>query len=180
MDIVCSRCGTIATPAGHEDGRAFYRCEFCNRVWMMDLTSATNGRVEGSATATRVLVVDDSDQLVELVGAWLEEEGYLVETATSGSRAIAAAAAAHPDIVLVDLIPPPPDGFVLCDLLQRGPRPPVVIVITGMTDALRLRRIDELGVFDVLPKPLTQPVVLDAVSRARRWRWEVLPKPATP
>ena len=177
MDVVCTRCGTIATPAGHEDGRAFYRCEFCNRVWMTDLTG-TNGRADGSVT-TRVLVVDDSDQLVDLVGAWLEQEGYLVETATSGSRAIAAAAAVHPDIVLLDLILPPPDGFVLCDLLQRGPRPPVVIVMTGMTDALRLRRIDELGVFAVLHKPLVQETVLDAVSRARRWRWEVLPRPAT-
>src|SRR5215510_3807497 len=69
MDMVCSRCGTIATPAGHEDGRAFYRCEFCNRVWMTDLTAATNGRVEGPTTTTRVLVVDDSDQLVDLVAA---------------------------------------------------------------------------------------------------------------
>jgi hypothetical protein len=33
-------------------------------------------------------------------------------------------------------------------------------------------------VFEVLHKPLEQSVVLDAVSRARRWRWEVLPKPA--
>jgi len=129
------------------------------------------GRVKGSCP-TRVLVVDDSDQLVALVGAWLEDEGYVVATATSGSRAVAAVAAAPPDVVLLDLILPPPDGFALCDLLRRGPRPPTIIVMTGVTDQRRLRQIDDLGVFTVLHKPLLQETVLDAVSRARRQRWE--------
>jgi CheY-like chemotaxis protein len=137
------------------------------------------GRQKGSSP-TRVLVVDDSDQLVELVGAWLEDEGYVVATATSGSRAVAAAAAAPPDVVLLDLILPPPDGFALCDLLQRRSRPPTIIVMTGLADPVRLRRIDDLGVFAVLRKPLTQEAVLDAVSRARRQRWEVMPRPAVP
>jgi DNA-binding response OmpR family regulator len=177
MDTLCPRCGTPATPAGHEDARAFYQCESCNRVWMTYLTAAAIPHVEGSML-TRVLVVDDSDPLVDLLAAWLEDEGYLVETATSGSRAIAAAAAVPPDIVLLDLILPPPDGFTLCERLQRGAHPPVVIVMTGMTDALRLRRIDELGVFTVLHKPLQQEAVLDAVSRARRRRWDEAHRPA--
>jgi CheY-like chemotaxis protein len=172
MDIVCPRCGTPAMPAGHEDARAFFRCEICNRVWMTYLTAGTTGR-QGSS-ATRILVVDDSDQLVELIAAWLEDEGYLVGTATSGARAIAAAAASPPDVVLLDLILPPPDGFALCHTFQLGPRPPAIIVMTGMNDALRLRQIDGLGVFSVLHKPLVQETVLDTVSRARRRRWEHL------
>jgi len=178
MDILCPRCGTPASPAGHEDARAFYRCEFCNRVWMTHLAASTLGRVEGNSS-TRVLVVDDSDQLAGLVGAWLEDDGYLVDTATSGTRAIAAATASPPDVVLLDLILPPPDGFALCRVFQRGPRPPVIIVMTGITDEIRLRRVDELGVFAVLHKPLVQEVVLDAVSRARRRRWELVPKTTT-
>jgi CheY-like chemotaxis protein len=159
-----------ATPAGHEDARVFFRCEICNRVWMTYLTGAT-GRDVGAAP-TRVLVVDDSDQLVELVGAWLEDEGYLVTTATTGARAIAAVEAEPPDVVLLDLILPPPDGFVLCETLRRGPRPPAIIVMTGITDVTRLRQIDGLGVFAVLHKPLTQETVLDSVSRARRRGWQ--------
>jgi CheY-like chemotaxis protein len=172
MDILCPRCGTLATPAGHEDARAFFRCEICNRVWMTHLTAATAGRV-GESALTRVLVVDDSDQLVGLVAAWLEDEGYLVTTATTGPRAIAAVASESPDVVLLDLILPPPDGFALCEVLQRGPRPPVIVVMTGITDSLRLRRLDDLGVFSILRKPLQEETILDAVSRARRWRWEM-------
>lgn len=175
MDIMCPRCGTPATPAGHEDGRAFYRCEICNRVWMTPLTAGTSGRSVGQAP-TRVLVVDDSDQLVGLIGAWLEDEGYDVATATTGSRAIAAVAAESPDIVLLDLILPPPDGFALCRNLARLSRPPVVIVMTGISDSVRLRQLDDSGVFALLQKPLTQERVLDAVSRARRQRWQGRPR----
>jgi CheY-like chemotaxis protein len=171
MDILCPRCGTPATPAGHEDARAFFRCEICNRVWMAHLTAGTTGRTPG-VPPTRVLVVDDSDQLVGLLSAWLEDEGYAVTTATSGTRALAAAAAESPDIALVDLILPPPDGFALCAMLQRGRRPPTIIVMTGVIDPVRLRHLDSLGVFALLRKPLTQEAVLDAVSRARRKRWE--------
>lgn len=167
MDNPCPRCGRPGTPAGHEDGRAFFRCEFCNRVWMIHLSA---GMLISTPAPTRVLVVDDSDQLVGLIVAWLEDEGYQVATATTGSRALAAADAETPDVVLLDLILPPPDGFALCARLQRGPRPPAVIVMTGLSDQSRLRQIDGLGAFAVLQKPLTQEVVLDAVSRARRRR----------
>jgi len=138
---------------------------------MTYIGSGVNGRGD-EAPCTRVLVVDDSDQLAGLVGAWLEDEGYQVSTATSGSRALAAATATRPDVVLLDLILPPPDGFTVCDVLQRRPSPPLVIVMTGLTDPLRLRRLDEMGVFAVLQKPLTQDAVLDVVSRARRQRWD--------
>src|SRR3954468_24170169 len=95
MDILCPRCGVPASPAGHEDARAIYRCEMCNRVWMTHLTVATAGRKPRGST--RVLVIDDSDQLVALIAMWLEEDGYAVSTATSGARALAAAAAEPPD-----------------------------------------------------------------------------------
>jgi CheY-like chemotaxis protein len=175
MDILCPRCGSPAIPAGHEDARAFYHCEICNRVWMTHLTAGTTGRLARSRT--RVLVVDDSDQLVGLIASWLEVDGYSVSTATTGARAVAAAAAETPDIVLLDLILPPPDGFVVCETLQRRPRPPAIIVMTGVSDLTRLRRLDGLGVFAVLRKPLTEEVVLDTVSRARRQRWEETQKP---
>src|SRR5262245_35286429 len=154
MDIICPRCGSPAIPAGHEDARAFFRCDICNRVWMTHLSIRTAGRASGAAT--RVLVVDDSDQLVALIAAWLEDEGYLVTTATNGAHAIASASIDRPDIVLLDLILPPPDGFIVCEVLLRAPRPPSIIVMTGVSDPMRLRRIEGPGVVAVLRKPLTQ------------------------
>jgi CheY-like chemotaxis protein len=163
-DILCPRCGILTTPAGHEDARAFYQCETCNRVWMTSIGSGT--LAGGARAASRVLVVDDSDQLVGLVAAWLEDAGYLVSTATTGRVAMAAAVAERPDLVLLDLILPPPDGFALCRMLQAASVRPAVVVMTGIADPVRLRQLDGLGVFAILQKPLTQQVVLDAVGRA--------------
>jgi CheY-like chemotaxis protein len=169
MDIRCARCGTVAVPAGHEDARAFYQCEKCNRVWMIHLTAGTSGR--SRVPPVRVLVVDDSDQLVALIEMWLEDENYDVVTATSGRQALEAAAAHRPDIVLLDLVIPPPDGLAVCARLLSQPNPPLVILMTGVTDPIRLMRDEEAGVFLLLHKPLTQETLLDAVSRARRQRW---------
>ena len=169
MDIRCARCGIPAVPAGHEDARAFYQCEKCNRVWMVHLTAGTSGR--SRVPPVRVLVVDDSDQLVSLIDMWLEDEGYDVVTATSGRQALESAAAYRPDIVLLDLVIPQPDGLVVCERLRRQPQPPVVILMTGVMDPVRLQRVEDCGVFLLLHKPLSQDTVLDAVSRARRHRW---------
>ena len=168
MDIRCARCGTTAVPAGHEDARAFYQCEKCNRVWMVHLSVATTGRADAP---TRVLIVDDEAPLVSLIEMWLEDEGYAVATATSGRQALESIAANDPDIVLLDLIIPPPDGFALCNLLLGRPNPPQIIVMTGLTDPVRLHQVESSGIFSILFKPLSQEPILDAVSRARRRRW---------
>jgi CheY-like chemotaxis protein len=173
MTMVCPRCGNPATPAGHEDARAFFQCETCNRIWMVHLTAATSGRSQ--TPRTRVLVVDDSDQLVGLVGMWLEDEGYDVITATSGSQALENAAIHHPDVLLLDLIIPAPDGFAVCQALRRHARPPEIILMTGMSDPARLRKAEDLGVFALLHKPLMQDAVLDVVARARGRRWSETP-----
>ncbi len=174
MDIRCARCGTTAIPAGHEDARAFYQCEKCNRVWMLHLTAVNAIRTQ--APATRVLVVDDADSLVSLIEMWLEDEGYEVLTATSGRQALEILRAQDVDIVLLDLVIPPPDGLTLCSAIRTQPRPPVIIVMTGLNDPLRLHQVEGAGIFTLLHKPLTQELVLDTVARARRHRWNNAPR----
>jgi len=120
-----------------------------------------------------VLVVDDSDQLLGLIGMWLEDEGYSVFTATSGAQALNSIAEDHPDILLLDLIIPAPDGFGVCQALRRHANPPEIILMTGMSDPTRLRRVEDFGIFALLRKPLTQETVLDVVARARSRRWDV-------
>ena len=167
MDIRCSRCGIQAVPAGHEDARAFYQCEKCNRVWMVHLTAGTSGRTR--VPPAHILVVDDSDQLVSLIEMWLEDEGYEVTTAVSGRQALECAAMRRPDIVLLDLVMPQPDGLAVCERLLQQPQPPAIILMTGISDPVRLQRVDECGGLMLLHKPLTQERVVDAIARARRY-----------
>jgi DNA-binding response OmpR family regulator len=132
---------------------------------MVHLTAPTTDRTE---TPTRVLIVDDEDAIVSLIEMWLEDEGYSVATATSGRQALESIAANDPDIVLLDLIIPPPDGFILCNALLGRPSPPQVIVMTGLTDPVRLHEVEDAGILAILYKPLRQEDVLETVSRAQR------------
>ena len=109
----------------------------------------------------RILVVDDSDDLRGLISAWLEDEGYAVVTAGSGREALDAAAVYYPDIVLLDLVIPPPDGFEVCAAL-RNHLPPQIILMTGLSDPDHVRRALDLGVVALLRKPLTREAVVDA------------------
>src|SRR4029078_3960643 len=110
---------------------------------MLHLTAAPSGRPQ--APRTRVLVVDDSDQLVGLVGMWLEDEGYGCITATSVSQARETSSIHPPDVVLLDLIIPAPDGFAVCQALRRHARAPEIVLMTGLSGTARLRRDADVG-----------------------------------
>jgi CheY-like chemotaxis protein len=172
MDIRCPRCGNLAGPAGHEDARAFYRCENCDRVWMTFV--AAEPAASARRVPAKVLVVDDSPDLLALVTAWLQDEGFIVFTATSGMQALDIAESHAPDVVLLDVIIPPPDGFAVCESLQRRERPPEIILMTGLEDPGRMRRVDELGGLVLLRKPLTNAIVVESVERAAKHRAAVI------
>jgi CheY-like chemotaxis protein len=101
-----------------------------------------------------------------LIGAWLRDEGYFVVTAASGMQALDAAETHEPDVVLLDVVIPAPDGFAVCATLQHDERPPEIILMTGISDPTRLRGVDDLGGLVLLRKPLTYETVVDTVARA--------------
>lgn len=168
----CPRCGGHAEFAGYEDARTFYQCEECKRVWTTMVTEV----VDAGSPPVQILIADDSDLLVGLVAAWLEEEGYAVLTATTGRQALDVAAVHHPDVVLLDLIMPQTDGFEVCATLTRLPAPPEIILMTGVSDAHHLERARALS-GNLLLKPLEHESLLAAVaaavSRRSAVRWNV-------
>jgi len=66
-----------------------------------------------------VMVVDDEPRVGLLFEKILSEEGYRVVTATSGRRALALAAAAPPDLILLDIVMPDLDGLATLRQLRR-------------------------------------------------------------
>ena len=122
----------------------------------------------GRRAPVPVLVADDSDLLVGLVADWLEDEGYAVVTATTGRQALDAAAVHHPEVVLLDLIMPHPDGFEVFSKLTALPNAPQVILMTGISDASHLNRALDLYPAVLLRKPLVAETVVAAVAEASR------------
>ena len=118
----------------------------------------------------RVLVADDSDLLVGLLASWLEDAGVAVLTATTGQQALDVAAVHHPDVVVLDLIMPQPDGFEVCAKLKRLREPPEIILMTGVSDVHHLNRARDLCAATLLRKPLEAETLIAAVMAAVRQR----------
>jgi DNA-binding response OmpR family regulator len=163
MDICCPRCGTLSEPAGHEDGRAYFACPRCRRVWSAPLSAFA--ALSQTPAITRVMVVDDSEQMVGLLAMWLSDEGCDVVTALSGIEALDVAATYYPDIVFLDVVMPPPDGFRVCEALRQR-LAPEVILMTGVSNPRTRLRAAELGVVSLLQKPFTQEAALAAYAAA--------------
>lgn len=84
---------------------------------------------------TRILIVDDEPNILELLHTALRFIGYEVWAATSGAQALAAAETFRPDLVVLDVMLPDTDGFEVCRRL-RGLLPEVrVVFLTARNQA---------------------------------------------
>jgi CheY-like chemotaxis protein len=81
----------------------------------------------------RMLVVDDNADSVDAMAMLLESLGHRVETATRSDKALEMAAAAWPEVVLLDIGLPGMSGYDLARALRAMPFPvpPVLIAISG-------------------------------------------------
>lgn len=104
----------------------------------------------------RVLIVDDIPTNVRLLEARLTAEYFEVETASSGSEALAICEAGGIDIVLLDVMMPEMDGFEVCRRLKANPQTqhmPVLMITALDQPSDRVRGL-EVGADDFLTKPV--------------------------
>jgi putative two-component system response regulator len=103
-----------------------------------------------------VLVVDDDPLNVEMLCAYLEEEGYRTVSATSGREAIQLAHVTAPDVIMLDVMMPNLNGFEVCAQLKSSPETkfiPVILVTALSAREDRVRGI-KAGADDFLSKPV--------------------------
>ncbi|MEX1171545.1 MAG: response regulator transcription factor [Chloroflexota bacterium] len=102
---------------------------------------------------TRILVVDDEPNILEVVRAYLVREGYEVSTAADGESALERARADAPDLVVLDVMLPRRSGFdVLRQLRAEGSRA-AVIMLTARDDLVDRVAGLEIGADDYVTKP---------------------------
>src|SRR3954467_3928499 len=90
----------------------------------------------------RVLVVDDDPTVSDVVGRYLTSAGYEVEAAGDGTDALEKAAAAPPDLVVLDLLLPGIDGLEVCRRLRQTSSVPVVMANALGEEADRVLRLE--------------------------------------
>jgi len=107
-----------------------------------------------------ILVVDDDPSIVDLLEAFLQHE-YRVSVATNGERAIAMCREQLPDLVLLDVMMPGPDGYEVCRRLKgdAATRDVPIIFVTARDEIEEEIRGLEAGAVDFLSKPVHRAIV---------------------
>ncbi|MCX7673843.1 MAG: diguanylate cyclase [Thiobacillaceae bacterium] len=115
-----------------------------------------------SASAVRVLVVEDDAAARRLLEGVLAKAGYEVRVATDGEIGLALAMDWLPDIVLTDLVMPNKDGLALIEALRARPEgEQMYVVVISVVDAVeRLAEAFDRGADDYVVKPLDARVLL--------------------
>jgi putative two-component system response regulator len=119
------------------------------------LRQVSGGLVPPGVPAPVILLVDDDVQCQRTLERLLSLQGYVIRTASDGASALRSIDQSPPDLVLLDVQMPAPDGFQVCRLVKEHPatRLTPVVLLTGLLDHdSRVRGIDA-GADDVLGKP---------------------------
>jgi two-component system KDP operon response regulator KdpE len=101
---------------------------------------------------SRILVVDDEEQILRALRRALAARGHDVVTAVDGEDAIAEVEATVPDLVVLDLNLPGIDGMEVCRRLRTWTPVPILILSVREDEAGKVRALD-LGADDYLTKP---------------------------
>jgi len=86
----------------------------------------------------KILIIDDDDAELEAMRVALESRRHEVLLASDGCTGLEMAEKTRPDLVIVDLMMPPPNGFTVCERLRRaeGDFHPAVLVLTGLSEKM--------------------------------------------
>ena len=113
-----------------------------------------------------ILVVDDEKDLVELLTYNLEQEGFNVQSASDGEKALDLIKGKRPDLILLDLMLPGVKGLDICRILRGKPETagiPIIMLTARSNDVDKIVGL-EMGADDYVTKPFS---IRELVARVR-------------
>jgi len=110
-----------------------------------------------------IVIVDDYPQVLKFLSTTLEENGYAVTTATSGMEALALIEPHPPDLLILDLNMPEPDGFDLLKMVHSQFPYLRILVISGYLRGQALAAFRFIGAVATLEKPITPEALASKV-----------------
>ena len=117
-------------------------------------------------SGARILAVDDSPTILEMLKAILVGSGYEVLTASDGAEALDVARSEQPDLILLDVMLPKLDGYRVCRLLKfdQRYRDIPIIMLTAKTEEQAVATGIRTGADQYLTKPVEPDRLLVAVA----------------
>src|SRR3954466_4415316 len=115
----------------------------------------------------RILVVDDDPAMVGAITALVGTEGHQVITAYDGLTAVKRFREEAPDIVLLDLAMPGPDGFTVAGQMRAAGSAPILVVSGESAEEAKVRALG-IGADDYLVKPFGKAELLARIAAVMR------------
>ena len=106
---------------------------------------------------SKILVIDDEPDAIELIEFNLKQAGYEVITAADGTEALKKARSVRPALILLDVMLPEVDGLEVCKILRRDPitaDTPIIMLTAKAAEIDRVLGL-ELGADDYVTKPFS-------------------------
>ena len=119
---------------------------------------------------TKILVVDDEQGILDVLGSQLTDDGFDVISATNGASALVLIYRERPDVVLLDLMIPIVNGYeVLRELRQNSTTKNLpVILLTAVSPAEGEKAAVQLGANHYLTKPWKQESIRQVIKDSLR------------
>ena len=118
-----------------------------------------------------ILVVDDDTDLVEMISMKLESENFQVAKAYDGVEAFEKIKEEKPALIILDVMMPRKDGYVLCEELKNSEdyKDIVVVLLTAVSDAVSSTNYTHMGgkttlADDYVPKPIDLDKLMEIVK----------------
>ena len=118
----------------------------------------------------RVLLVDDEQDILEIVGYNLSLEGYQVFTAKNGIEAVSKAKKKQPHLVILDVMMPEMDGIEACEIMRNTPglENTIITFLTARGEDYSQLAGFEAGADDYIQKPIKPKVLVSKVKALLR------------
>ena len=124
---------------------------------------------DNALSQMRILIVDDSEDTVDMLSRLFEMDGAIVNTARSGAEALRIVSLEHFDVILSDISMPGMDGFELLRMLREMPKAKdtPVLALTGFGRAEDVARAEAEGFFSHVTKPIDLGQLVETLQELR-------------
>ena len=123
--------------------------------------------LESKRNGYRVLVADDDPRVHEKLGAHFRREEYQMASAYDGEEALELAKQLRPDMLVLDVLMPKMDGFMVCRELRKDSNIPIIMLSAKTDEFDRLLGL-ELGADDYITKPFSAREVVARIKAVLR------------
>lgn len=119
---------------------------------------------------SKILLVDDEPDILEIIGYNLAQEGYQISTASNGKEAISKAQKELPDLIIMDVMMPEMDGIEACEAIRKIPALNHVIIafLTARNEEYSQVAGFEAGADDYIAKPIKPKLLVSKVKALLR------------